>query len=93
MKIEMEKEAGTLVLRSYGHFFKQQYQDYTFILKFDSYEENKSFLPIQIDLIPKERLPIIELITSDNPVMNKILSIFTSLCIEITSLKTEAIER
>lgn len=89
--MEIEK-AGTLVLRSYGQFFKQQYQDNVRIIK-DTCDQNKSFLPIQIQLMPKELLPITELVISDNPVMTKILSIFTSLCIEITELNSEAFEK
>lgn len=91
--MEIEKEAGTVVLRRYGQFFKQQYQDYMSVKQNGTSEQNKSFLPIRIHLIPQELIPITELVISDNPVMTKILSIFTSLCVEIIELKREAFER
>ncbi|XP_047508769.1 WASH complex subunit 4 [Pieris napi] len=91
--MEMEKEAGTVILRSYGQFFKQQYQDYISVIQNDNSEQNKSYLPIRISLFPQELIPITELVVSDNPVMTKILSIFTSLCVEIIELKREAFER
>ncbi|XP_045494622.1 WASH complex subunit 4 [Colias croceus] len=93
MKTDVEKEAGALVLRNYGNFFKQQYQDYASVLKCGSFDDNKSFLPIQIELAPEELLPVTELVVSDNPVMTKILGIFTSLCAEIATLKIEAFDK
>ncbi|CAK1540475.1 unnamed protein product [Leptosia nina] len=89
----MEKEAGTHILKSYGNFFKQQYQDYNSMLKSNNSGLNKTFLPIQVETLPLEWVAATELVASDNPVMTKILGIFTSLCVEVTSLKKEAFEK
>ncbi|VVC89917.1 unnamed protein product [Leptidea sinapis] len=93
MKTDLEKEAGTHILKSYGQFFKIQHQDYASILKYGPTEENKSFLPIKVDIVSREFVPVTTLVMSDNPVMTKILGSFTSLCVEISTLKTEAFER
>lgn len=89
----MEKEAGTFILRSYGEFFKQQYQDYTSILDTGIKEENKTFAPVQVVMKTNELTTSLDLVASDNTVMTKILSVLTSLCVEVNKLKTEAFER
>lgn len=89
----MEKEAGTFILRSYGEFFKQQYQDYTSILDTGIKEENKTFAPVQVVMKTNELTTSLDLVASDNTVMTKILSVLTSLCVEVNELKTEAFER
>lgn len=93
MKSDMEKEAGTFILRSYGEFFKQQYQDYTSILDTGIKEENKTFAPVQVVMKTNELTTSLDLVASDNTVMTKILSVLTSLCVEVNELKTEAFER
>ncbi|XP_032515167.2 WASH complex subunit 4 [Danaus plexippus] len=90
MKSDVEKEAGGRVLRSYGEFFKKQYQDYITILGDECTEENKTFLPIQAVLDSTERITMIDLVSSDNTLITKILSVLSSLCVEIEQLKSEA---
>lgn len=93
MKPDSEKEATTALLKKYGQFFKTQLQDLVSISKCEMWEENKSFLPIQLIMAPTEAVPVIELVSSDNTLMTKVLSVLSSLCIEILQLKQEASER
>lgn len=93
MRTDMEKEAGTWILKRYGKFFKSQCQDLVNLSKDEFWEENKTFLPIQVTMTPKELIPITELVSSDNTLMTKVLSVLSSLCIEIVALKKEAFER
>lgn len=92
MKSDIEKEAGTWILKRYGQFFKTQFQDLANVSNNDFWEENKTFLPIQVMMKPNELSPITELVSSDNTLMTKVLSVLSSLCIEVIALKTEAFE-
>ncbi|XP_046962776.1 WASH complex subunit 4 [Vanessa cardui] len=93
MKSDMEKEAGAYILKSYGEFFKKQHQDYTSILNVQTKEENKTFSPIQVVMESNELITTIDLVASDNTVITKILSVLSSLCVEVNELKHEAYER
>ncbi|XP_041988077.1 WASH complex subunit 4 [Aricia agestis] len=93
MKSDSEKEAGALVLKSYGEFFKKQIQDYTILLDPERLRGNKTFAPVQVNLTHKEQILINELVTSDNLLITKVLSVLASLCSEIKELKVEAFER
>lgn len=93
MKSDTEKEISTALLKKYGNFFKTQLQDLVSLSRCEMWDENKSFLPIQLVLAPTEAVPIIELVSSDNTLMTKVLGVLSSLCIEIIQLKQEAFER
>ncbi|CAB3223603.1 unnamed protein product [Arctia plantaginis] len=93
MKSDIEKEAGTWILKRYGQFFKTQFQDLVNVSSDDFWEENKTVLPIQVIMKPNELLPITELVSSDNTLMTKVLSVLSSLCVEVIALKTEAFEK
>ncbi|XP_034827254.1 WASH complex subunit 4 [Maniola hyperantus] len=91
MRSDMDKEAGTYILKSYGDFFKKQCQDYTALLE-DGNRENKTFKPVQVVLESSEVTPVTDLVASDNAVITKVLSVLTSLCVEVNALKKEAFE-
>ncbi|XP_013187252.1 WASH complex subunit 4 [Amyelois transitella] len=93
MKTDTEKEIGTQILKSYGQFFKKQHQDLLSLTDDSKWEENKTFLAVKTIMNPKESLSITDLVSSDNMMMTKILSVLSSLCIEITKLKEEAFTR
>lgn len=93
MKNDIEKEAGSYILRSYGEFFKKQYQDYASLLQEQSKTENKTFSPIQVVMESHELIATIDLVASDNTVITKVLSVLTSLCVEVHNLKNEAFKR
>ncbi|CAK1601098.1 unnamed protein product [Parnassius mnemosyne] len=93
MKSDIEKEAGTYILRSFGQFFKKQFQDHISICNHGILVENKSFIPIRVEIAPHELTPIPHLVASDNTVMSKVLGVLCSLCVEVTTLKREAFER
>ncbi|XP_075974333.1 strumpellin and WASH-interacting protein [Anticarsia gemmatalis] len=93
MRTDVEKEAGTWILKRYGQFFKTQCQDLVNLTKDDFWEENRTYLPIQVAMIPNELVSITELVSSDNTLMTKVLSVLSSLCIEVMALKKEAFER
>lgn len=93
MRTDIEKEAGTWILKRYGQFFKSQCQDLVNLSKDEFWEENKTFLPIQVVMIPNELVPIPELVSSDNTLMTKVLCVLSSLCVEIVELKKEAFEK
>ncbi|GFT12835.1 WASH complex subunit 4 [Nephila pilipes] len=46
--------------------------------------------PVSFMLIPKEQTTILDLISTDNKVLNKIISVFASLCCEVDDLSNEA---
>ncbi|KAJ8721539.1 hypothetical protein PYW07_002314 [Mythimna separata] len=93
MRTDIEKEAGTWLLKRYGQFFKAQYQDLASTVKGEFWEENRTYLPVQVVMTPEELIPITELVSSDNTLMTKVLSVLSSLCIEVVALKKEAFER
>lgn len=93
MRSNTETEAGTLILKKYGEFFKKQYQDYQKINENNVYEDNKTFSPIQVLISPNERITLTELVSSDNVIITKVLSVLASLCMEIKTLKIEAFNR
>lgn len=93
MGTDIEKESTTLVLRKYGQFFKTQLQDLASVTRDELWNDNKSFAPIQLILEPSEKIPLIQLVSSDNTMMTKVLSVLSSLCVEIIHLKNEAYER
>ncbi|XP_026732679.1 WASH complex subunit 4 [Trichoplusia ni] len=93
MRSDIEKEAGTWLLKRYGQFFKTQYQDLTGPLKGDYWEENRTFLPIQVAMSSNELIQITDLVSSDNTLMTKVLSVLSSLCVEVVALKKEAFEK
>ncbi|XP_053612308.1 WASH complex subunit 4 [Plodia interpunctella] len=93
MKTDTEKEIGTQILKSYGQFFKNQHQDLLSLTSEQKWVENKTFLAVKICVDPKETISVTELVSSDNSLMTKILSVLSSLCIEITKLKEEAFTR
>lgn len=93
MRTDIEKEAGTWLLKRYGQFFKAQYQDLASAVKGEFWEENRTFLPVQIVMKPNELVPISELVSSDNTYMTKVLSVLSSLCVEVVALKTEAYDK
>ncbi|KAL0880714.1 hypothetical protein ABMA27_001929 [Loxostege sticticalis] len=91
MGTDSEKEAGSYVLKSYGDFFKKQFQD--LVALSDDWDGNKTFLPIQVHMEPNEHIPVTKLVSSDNTLMTKVLGVLTSLCVEVMELKREAFER
>ncbi|XP_073949461.1 strumpellin and WASH-interacting protein isoform X2 [Choristoneura fumiferana] len=93
MRTDLEKEAGSVLLKKYGQFFKQQYQDCISLANNEIWEENKTYLPVQVAMEPCELIPITELVSSDNTLMTKVLSVLSSLCFEVMALKKEAYER
>lgn len=93
MRTDIEKEAGSILLKKYGQFFKQQYQDCISLSNNESWEENKTYLPVQVAMESCELIPITELVSSDNTLMTKVLSVLSSLCFEVIALKKEAYER
>lgn len=93
MKSDSEKEAGTYILKSYGQFFKKQYQDHMSICDHTLLIGNKTFLPIKVNMTPSELTQIPDLVSSDNTVMTKVLGVLCSLCVEVTNIKKEAFER
>lgn len=93
MRADVEKEAGSTLLKKYGQFFKQQYQDCISISNNEYWEGNKTYLPVQVVMESCELIPITELVSSDNTLMTKVLSVLSSLCIEVMTLKREAYDR
>ncbi|KAM3964160.1 strumpellin and WASH-interacting protein [Aphomia sociella] len=93
MGSDTEKEAGTHILKSYGQFFKKQHQELLQVTENEKWEDNKTFMPIQVTMKPNELISVTELVSSDNTLMTKVLSVLSSLCIEVTELKKDAFER
>lgn len=90
MDSDLAKEAGSATLKEYGQFFKKQFLDFECLA---NGETNKTFLPIQITMDPNELVPVIELVSSDNTLMTKVLGVLTSLCAEVVHLKKEAFQK
>ncbi|XP_068632527.1 WASH complex subunit 4 [Battus philenor] len=93
MGTDKEKVIGTSILKSYGQFFKKQYQDHLLLYDYKFLAKNKTFLPIKIEMVSSEHIAIPDLVASDNVVMTKVLGVLSSLCIEVAALKKEAYER
>lgn len=92
-RTDAEKEVGASLLKNYGEFFKKQYQDFQSVFGDGHWSENKTYLPIQVDMKQQELLPITYLVSSDNTLMTKVLSVLSSLCVEVITLKQEAFNR
>ncbi|XP_031762922.2 WASH complex subunit 4 isoform X2 [Galleria mellonella] len=93
MGADTEKEAGKHILKSYGEFFRKQHQELLLVTENEKWEDNKTYLPIQVIMEWNEILSINELLSSDNILMTKVLSVLSSLCVEVMELKKEAFER
>lgn len=93
MGTDFEKEAGSYILKSYGEFFKKQHQDLSTLTDNGLWEENKTYLPIQVVMEPSEHISVTKLVSSDNTLMTKVLGVLSSLCVEVMELKREAYER
>uniref|UniRef100_A0A1B6CFX9 WASH complex subunit 4 N-terminal domain-containing protein n=1 Tax=Clastoptera arizonana TaxID=38151 RepID=A0A1B6CFX9_9HEMI len=85
----INKNAAEKVLQRYGLFL----EDYGLQLLRIQKSINESFnifeSPVALKLKPKENTSVLELIDTDNKVLNKILIVFTTLCLEVDSLETE----
>ncbi|XP_059050047.1 WASH complex subunit 4 [Achroia grisella] len=90
---DTEKEVGTHILRSYGEFFKKQHQELLLVTENEKWEDNKTFLTVQITRKATEIISMNELLSSDNTLITKVLSVLSSLCVEVMRLKNEAFER
>lgn len=94
MKSEPAKIAGATLLKEYGAFFARHHEELSSLVDKDlTLDENKTFLPIQVVLDQNESISIIDLVSSDNTLMTKVLGVLSSLCIEVTNLKKEAFSR
>ncbi|CAH2991365.1 unnamed protein product [Chilo suppressalis] len=93
MGVDADKEAGSYILKSYGEFFKKQYQELVLLNNNAIWEDNKTFQPIQIFMEPTELIPVTRLVSSDNIMMTKVLGALSSLCVEVIRLKKEAFDR
>lgn len=90
---DSRKEIATRILRGYGKFMKQQEADVNEVLKktdIFSHENVKTFTPIGLAVEPRESISVLDVIESDNRMLNKIIAVFTVLCEEIKALQQEA---
>lgn len=93
MATDVEREASTNLLKKYGQFFKTQLHELITISHGNKWDENKTFMPIQLNYASVEHVPVIDLVSSDNTMMTKVLSVLTALCVEVKHLKQEAFQR
>nr|CAD7441834.1 unnamed protein product [Timema bartmani] len=91
---ESQKVVGEIQLRMYGQFLEKyslQLQEIK-----DALENNKrdfwdmSIDPASLQLASHEHTTILELINTDNKVLNKVLIVFSTLCAEVKFLVSEA---
>ncbi|XP_019624304.1 PREDICTED: WASH complex subunit SWIP-like [Branchiostoma belcheri] len=90
----LNKIVGEIQLKKYGKFM----DDYASQLKSiedaldDSIGDAWDFTldPIALQFLPYEQTSLLELIKTDNKVLNKVLTVFSSLCCEMSALKHEA---
>lgn len=87
----VNKIMGEVQLRRYGRFIEN------YAKQLNSIEE--SFLngsvpfggdPINVKLIRQEESEVLELVDTDNKVLNKVVSVFAALCMEVRERKEEA---
>nr|CAD7399771.1 unnamed protein product [Timema cristinae] len=90
---ESQKVVGEIQLRMYGQFLEKyslQLQEIK-----DALENNKkdfwdmSIDPASLQLASHEHTTILELINTDNKVLNKVLIVFSTLCAEVKFLVSE----
>lgn len=93
MGTDFEKEAGSYILKSYGEFFKKQHHDLCTLTDNGLWNDNKTYLPIQVIMQPIEHISVTKLVSSDNTLITKVLGVLTSLCVEVVELKKEAFDR
>lgn len=87
-------EAAALILRGYANFLRNQQTDFSiFFKKYDMVysKNNKIFYPINIETLPHEQASVLDIVESDNRILNKILAVFSVLCEEVKILQTEAV--
>ncbi|PNF21208.1 hypothetical protein B7P43_G05087, partial [Cryptotermes secundus] len=88
------KIAGEVQLRSYGRFLEEYGAQLKGIEEAledsvcDSWDV--SLGPIYLQFVPYEHTTLLQLIDTDNKVLNKILVVFATLCAEVRYLKSEA---
>ncbi|KAK7791494.1 hypothetical protein R5R35_008848 [Gryllus longicercus] len=88
------KIAGEVQLRAYGRFLEdyasqlQGIQEALEDCMGDSWD--MSVDPIALQFAPHEQCTLLQLIDTDNKVLNKVLTVFTTLCAEVRSLQSEA---
>nr|XP_039256887.1 WASH complex subunit 4-like [Styela clava] len=91
-----EKLAGEIQLRSYSKFisgYSQQLADLETALgsySLDAWDRHLD--PISLDTSPHERTSLLDLINTENKVLNKIIIALSSLCLEVQHLEKEAKE-
>lgn len=95
---DIHTEVGAQILRNYGKFLKHQDKTFydlqrQFETFYTSKPSNQHLYPIAIDVTPHEDIHVLDIIESDNKILNKILAVFSSLCKEIHCLQQEAKER
>ncbi|XP_021927247.1 WASH complex subunit 4 isoform X2 [Zootermopsis nevadensis] len=88
------KIAGEIQLRTYGQFLEEYGAQLKGIEEAledsvcDSWDV--SLNPISLQFVPYERTTLLQLIDTDNKVLNKILVVFATLCAEVRYLQSEA---
>lgn len=93
---DAHREAAAIILRGYSNFLRSQQIDfYQFFKKTHMVHctSSKPFYPINVNISPHESASVLDIIESDNKILNKILGVFAILCDEIENLRTEAIDK
>ncbi|XP_069694005.1 WASH complex subunit 4 isoform X2 [Periplaneta americana] len=89
--------AGEVQLRTYGRFLEEygaQLQGIEEALEESVCDAwDMTLDPISLQFVPYERTTLLQLIDTDNKVLNKILVVFSTLCAEVRCLQAEAREK
>ncbi|XP_076340851.1 strumpellin and WASH-interacting protein isoform X2 [Tachypleus tridentatus] len=88
------KIVGQVQLRKYGDFIQEyasQLQGIEHALDETLNESwDMTFDPVSLQFLPYERTTLLELVSTDNKILNKVITVFARLCCEIKELCHEA---
>lgn len=86
----IHKAAGEFVLQRYGAVLEEYASQLLGIEDTLSGCTDPFRVPVTIQLEPQEQISVLDLIDTDNKVLNKVLTVFATLCTEVRYLQREA---
>ncbi|XP_054280077.1 WASH complex subunit 4-like [Macrosteles quadrilineatus] len=85
----LHRHAGELVLQTYGNFLEEYSSQLQAIQEVVSVNNELKFYPVQIQIEPEESGPVTDLVDTNNKILNKVIIVFSTLCLEVRALEEE----
>jgi len=85
----LNRHAGEVVLTSFGNFLEEYSSQLVAIQEAVSGHNELQFYPVRIDVEPEESALVSDLVDTDNKILNKVIIVFSTLCLEVRTLEEE----